>query len=143
MMMTNDPLETYIGRFQANLPSMTLAERQDIVDEIRSHVHDRVAASGISIPEVLERLGPPEAVAGEYHRGNLVVRERSSLLVLLRIAFAAVVTAFHGMFFMAWGCFGKYPFCPAELPARNANENHETCTSHHSVRPWCVAPSLR
>lgn len=106
MIMTNDPLETYIGRFQANLPSMTLAERQDIVDEIRSHVHDRVAASGISIPEVLERLGPPEAVAGEYHRGNLVVRERFSLLVLLRIAFAAVVTAFHGMFFMAIAFFG-------------------------------------
>jgi len=46
MMMTNDPLEMYIGCFQANLPSMTLAERQDIVDEIRSHVHDRVAAYG-------------------------------------------------------------------------------------------------
>ena len=71
MIMTNDPLEMYIGRFQANLPSMTLAERQDFVDEIRSHVHDRVAAYGLSIPEVLERLGPPETVAGEYHRGNL------------------------------------------------------------------------
>ena len=106
MIMTNDPLEMYIGRFQANLPSMTLAERQDIVDEIRSHVHDQVAASGLSIPEVLERLGPPEAVAGEYHRGNLVVRERFSLLVLLRIAFDAVVTGFHGMFFMAIAFFG-------------------------------------
>jgi hypothetical protein len=106
MIMTNDPLETYIGRFQANLPSMTLAERQDIVDEIRSHVHDRVAAYGLTIPEVLERLGPPETVAGEYHRGNLVVRERFSLLVLLRIAFAAVVTAFHGMFLMVIAFYG-------------------------------------
>ena len=106
MIMTNDPLEMYIGRFQANLPSMTLAERQDIVDEIRSHVHDRVAAYGLSIPEVLERLGPPETVAGEYHRGNLVVRERFSLLVLLRIAFAAVVTAFHGIFLMVVAFYG-------------------------------------
>ena len=106
MIMTNDPLEIYIGRFQANLPSMTLAERQDIVDEIRSHVHDRVAAYGLSIPEVLERLGPPEAVAGEYHRGNLVVRERFSLLGLLRTACAAVITACHGMFLMPVAFFG-------------------------------------
>jgi len=106
VIMTNDPLEMYIGRFQANLPSMTLAERQDIVDEIRSHVHDRVAAYGLSVPEVLERLGPPETVAGEYHRGNLVVRERFSLLVLLRIAFAAVVTAFHGIFLMVVAFYG-------------------------------------
>jgi uncharacterized membrane protein len=114
MIMTNDPLEMYISRFQANLLSMTPAERQDIVDEIRSHVHDRVAAYGLSIPEVLERLGPPETVAGEYHRGNLV-RERLSLLGLLRIAYAAVVTAFHGIFLMvitfygyasALACFG-------------------------------------
>jgi len=106
MIMTNDPLEMYIGRFQASLPSMTLAERQDIVDEIRSHVHDRVAAHGLSIPEVLERLGPPETVAGEYHRGNLVVGERFSLLVLLQIPFAAVVTVFHGMFLMVVAVYG-------------------------------------
>ena len=106
MTMTNDPLETYIGRLQANLPSMTLAERQDILDEIRSHVHDRVAAYGLSIPEVLERLGPPETVAGGYHRGSLVVRERASLMGLLRVAFAAVVTAFHGIFLMAIAFYG-------------------------------------
>ena len=115
MIMTNDPLEMYIGRFQAYLPSMTLAERQDIVDEIRSHVHDRVAAYGLSIPEVLERLGPPEMVAAEYHRGNLVGRERFSPLVLLRIPFTAVVTALHAIFMIviafwgyaaAVGCFG-------------------------------------
>jgi hypothetical protein len=106
MIMTNDPLEMYIGRFQANLPPMTLAERQDIVDEIRSHVHDRVAAYGLSIPEVLERLGPPETVASQYHSGNLVVHERFSLLVLLRIAFAAMVTAFHGVFLTVIAFYG-------------------------------------
>ncbi len=106
MIMTNDPLEMYIGRFQANLPSMTLAERQDVVDEIRSHIHDRVAADVLSIPEVLERLGPPETMADEYHRGNLVVRERFSLLGLVRIAYAAVVTAFQGMFLMVIAFYG-------------------------------------
>ena len=106
MIMTNDPLETYIARFQAKLPPMTLAQRQDIVDEIRSHVHDRVAASGLSIPDVLERLGPPEMVAGDYERRSLIIRERFSLFVLLRIAFDAVVTAFHGVFLMAVALFG-------------------------------------
>ena len=47
MTTTNDPLESYIGRFQARLTKMTLAQRQDIVDEIRAHVHERVASSGL------------------------------------------------------------------------------------------------
>jgi len=45
MITTNDPLESYIGRFQSALHGLTLAGRQDIVDEIRSHVHERVASS--------------------------------------------------------------------------------------------------
>ena len=58
--MTNDPLELYIARFQMSLTGMTLAIRQDIVDEIRAHVHERMCVSGMPIPEILERLGPPE-----------------------------------------------------------------------------------
>ena len=55
--MTNDPLELYIARFQMSLTGMTLAIRQDIVDEIRAHVHERMCVSGMPIPEILERLG--------------------------------------------------------------------------------------
>jgi uncharacterized membrane protein len=94
--MTNDPLERYIARFQRSLTGMTLDLRQDIVDEIRSHVHERMCVSGVPIPEILEKLGPPEDLAREYCTGALVTwHDRLSPLVVLRRAAAWVVTAAH------------------------------------------------
>jgi uncharacterized membrane protein len=96
--MTNDPLELYIARLQTSLTGMTLAIRQDIVDEIRAHVHERMCVSGMPIPEILERLGPPEELAREYGTGALITRHyRLSPLVVLRGAGAWVVTAAHGV----------------------------------------------
>ena len=96
--MTNDPLELYIARFQMSLTGMTLAIRQDIVDEIRAHVHERMCVSGMPIPEILERLGPPEDLAREYCTGALVTRHRPALaVVVLRGAAAWVVTAAHAV----------------------------------------------
>ena len=96
--MTNDPLELYIAQLQTSLTGMTLALRQDIVDEIRAHVHERMCVSGMPIPEILERLGPPEELARQYCTGALVARhDRLSPLVVLRGAGAWVVTAAHAV----------------------------------------------
>ena len=96
--MTNDPLELYIARFQMSLTGMTLAIRQDIVDEIRAHVHERMCVSGMTIPEILERLGPPEDLAREYCTGALVRwHDRLSPLVVLRGVAAWVLTAAHAV----------------------------------------------
>lgn len=111
MTTTNDPLESYIGRFQARLTKMTLAQRQDVVDEIRAHVHERVASSGLSIPEVLEKLGPAELLAQEYYRGALVTQASSgfSPWKILRAGFALGMTGVHGILMLAiafWGYAG-------------------------------------
>ena len=96
--MTNDPLELYIARLHTSLTGMTLAIRQDIVDEIRAHVHERMCVSGMPIPEILERLGPPEGLAREYCTGAPVTRhDRLSPLVVLRGAAAWGVTAVHAV----------------------------------------------
>jgi uncharacterized membrane protein len=96
--MTNDPLELYIARFQMSLIGMTAAIRQDIVDEIRAHVYERMCVSGMPIPEILERLGPPEDLAREYCAGALIPwHERLSPLVVLRGAAAWAVTAAHAV----------------------------------------------
>ena len=96
--MTNDPLELYIARLQTSLTGMTLALRQDIMDEIRAHVHERMCVSGMPIPEILERLGPPEGLAREYCTGAPVTRhDRLSPLVVLRGAAAWGVTAVHAV----------------------------------------------
>jgi uncharacterized membrane protein len=96
--MTNDPLELYLARFQASLAGMTVAIRQDIVDEIRAHVHERMCVSGMPIPQILERLGPPEELAREYCTGALVARhDRLSPFVVLRGAATWGVTAMHAV----------------------------------------------
>jgi len=96
--MSNDPLELYIARFQKSLTGMTLAIRQDIVDEIRAHVHERMCVSGMPIPEILERLGPPEELAREYCAGALVTsHDRLFPLVVLRGAACWIVTAAHAV----------------------------------------------
>jgi len=122
MITTNDPLESYIGRFQSALHGLTLAGRQDIVDEIRSHVHERVASSGLGIPEVLERLGPAEELAREYCRGALHSRSGSgfSPWQILRAAFAWALAGAHGVAMLAiafWG-YAAALACFAAILAR-------------------------
>ncbi|MBZ5586597.1 MAG: hypothetical protein LAQ30_31305 [Acidobacteriia bacterium] len=103
--MTNDLLDSYLVRFQSALVGMTLAERQDIVEEIRVHVEERNAA-GMSVEEALARLGPADELAREYCRGALVrragalVRRASTAFspwVILKAAFAWAMTGVHGM----------------------------------------------
>ena len=118
-MNTNDPLECYLGRFQAALRGMTVAERQDIVDEIRAHVHERMCVSGRSIPDLLERLGSPEGLAAEYVHGGLAPRGRAVATewALVRTVFASMAAFAHLAATLAvavWGygaslvCFGLF-----------------------------------
>ncbi len=103
--MTNDLLDSYLARFQSALVGMTVAERQDIVEEIRVHVEERNAA-GMAVEEALNRLGPADVLAREYSRGALVRRagalvKRASTAfspwVILKAAFAWAMTGVHGM----------------------------------------------
>jgi HAAS domain-containing protein len=114
-MMTNDPLDAYLARFQAALVGMTLAERHDIVEEIRTHVHERVATGGIPVAEALAKLGPAEQLAREYCRGALVRRANALMCrkwgalspwLTLRAAFAWAMTGVHGIGVFVTAVFG-------------------------------------
>jgi hypothetical protein len=107
-MTTNNPLESYIVRFRCVLAGMTLAEQEDIVAEIRAHIHERVSVSGMSIEETLARLGSPEDLAREYNRGVLVRRASNgfSPLLILRAAFAWAMTGVHGAGVFLTALFG-------------------------------------
>lgn len=118
-MKTNDPLECYLGRFRAALRGMTVAQRQDIVDEIRAHVHERMCVSGRSIPDLLERLGVPEELAAEYVQGDLVPRYAGVHTdhAFLRMLFASGGACVHflataAVFLYGYGvsllCFGLF-----------------------------------
>jgi hypothetical protein len=98
-MTTQDPLEGYIFRLRSALSGMTVAEREDIVEEIRTHVHERIAESGLSVTETLARLGSAEELAAAYGNGALVRRVRSSFSpwLILRAAYAWGMTGVHGI----------------------------------------------
>jgi uncharacterized membrane protein len=107
-MTAQDPLSAYIVRLRAALAGMTIAEREDIAEEIRAHVHDRVAEPGIGVEETLARLGTPEDLAADYGRGALVRRARSTFspLTILRAAYAWAMTGIHGVCAFLTALFG-------------------------------------
>ncbi len=98
-MTTPDPLETYISRLRAALSGLTVSEREEIVEEIRAHILDRVSTSGLTVQETLDRLGPVEDLARDYSNGALVKRARGSFspFLILRATLRWAMTGFHGI----------------------------------------------
>ena len=97
-MTPDDPIEVYIARLRKALSGFSVGEREDIVEEIRTHIVDRVAESGLTVEETLARLGPAEELAKDYRSGALVRRARSSFSpwTILRATFRWAMTGVHG-----------------------------------------------
>lgn len=97
--MKDNDVAIYLAEFRSALTGMTLADREDIVGEIRAHIRDRVADSGLSTAEVLERLGSATALASDYSSGNLLQRASMSFSpwLILRAAFRWSLTGIQGL----------------------------------------------
>jgi len=66
-MTTRHPLvERYLSQLTASLGQMTPADQEEVVQEIRTHVADAMAA-GKPLDAVLESLGPADALARAYN----------------------------------------------------------------------------
>jgi uncharacterized membrane protein len=94
----DNSLETYLTQLQSALTGMTIAERTDIVEEIRVHVRERAETSALSVTEALNRLGPAEDLARDYCCGALVRKASTgfSPWLILRAAYAWAKTGSHG-----------------------------------------------
>ncbi len=97
-MTPDDPIELYIARLRKALPGFSVREREDIVEEIRTHILDRVAESGLTVEQTLDRLGSAEELAVDYRSGALVRRARYSFSpwTILKATFSWAVTGVHG-----------------------------------------------
>lgn len=73
-------LEAYLARLRSLLPRSTLAEREEIVREIRAHVLDSCMEPGATVLAVLQRLGSPEELALCYADGFISIAAASSRL---------------------------------------------------------------
>ena len=88
----------YLVRLRAALTGMSVAEREDIVEEIRMHIRERSGAPGTSAESVLAGLGPASELAEQYRTGLLVQQARTSLspVVILRASLRRAATGVEG-----------------------------------------------
>lgn len=82
-------IEAYLGRLRGRLRGINSEDVREIVGELRSHVMDKVAASGevtaARVDAALAALGSPEELASQYMTDNLLAQaevSRSPLRIL-------------------------------------------------------------
>lgn len=82
-------IEAYLSRLRGRLQGVNGEEVREIVEELRSHIMDKAAASGevtaAGVDAALAALGSPEELASQYMTDNLLARaevSRSPLQIL-------------------------------------------------------------
>jgi uncharacterized membrane protein len=98
MTTTDSQVNNYLTRFRVALSGMTLAEREDIVEEIRMHILERSGDPQTSVQEVLAGLGSADELAQQYLTGMLVQKARHSILpaTILRATLRWATTGVEG-----------------------------------------------
>lgn len=88
----------YLARLRPALTGMTVSEREDIVEEIRMHIRERLSDEQASLDQVLAGLGPADELAQQYRTGLLMQRAQSSIspVVILRAALRWATTGLEG-----------------------------------------------
>jgi hypothetical protein len=101
-------VDRYLTTLRANLPSLTITEREEIVREITAHVRDSAEQSGASVETILAGLGSAENLAAQYRDGLLIRRASRSFspLVLLRATLRLATKGIAGIVVFMLGLFG-------------------------------------
>jgi hypothetical protein len=75
-------IDAYLGRLRVRLLGVNEQEVREIIEELRSHILDKVAAGGEAtaarVDAALATLGNPEELANEYMTDNLLARAEAS-----------------------------------------------------------------
>ena len=98
MTTTDKQMNDYLARLRAALTGVTLAEREDIVEEIRMHIRERCGDPQTSVDTILAGLGPADELAQQYRTGLLVQKASHSIspLVVLRATLRWATTGVEG-----------------------------------------------
>ncbi len=111
-------IEAYLGRLRGRLRGINQDEVREIVEELRSHITDKAAASGETQREItpaavdaaLAALGSPEELASQYLTDNLLARAEVSRspLQILRSLFRWASLSVAGFFVLLGSLFGYF-----------------------------------
>jgi hypothetical protein len=75
---SRERIEVYLSRLRRCLRAVNDRDARDIIEELRSHVMDKVAATGIGVEAALAALGSPEELASDYVMDARMVRAEIS-----------------------------------------------------------------
>jgi hypothetical protein len=76
-------IDNYLRKFRQCLPSMPIADQEEIIREISVHIRESAQQPNASVDEILHRLGPAENLASEYAQDRLIERASASFSPLL------------------------------------------------------------
>ena len=98
MTTTDMQMTDYLAQLRAALTGMTLAEREDIVQEIQMHIRERSSDPQASVEGILAGLGPADELAQQYRTGLLVQKARHSVspVTILRATLRWATTGVEG-----------------------------------------------
>lgn len=82
----NKILEDYLEKIDKHLKPMPVTSRLDIVQEIRSEMHELETQNGLCAEEIIEKLGNPKELAKAYLGESIVQGSSFTLQKLCQIA---------------------------------------------------------
>ncbi len=109
-------IEAYLGRLRGRLRGINQEEVREIVEELRSHIMDKAAASGEQRNNLRRGRrgagcsGQPEELASQYLTDNLLARAEVSRspLQILRSLFRWASLSVAGFFVLLGSLFGYF-----------------------------------
>jgi uncharacterized membrane protein len=111
-------IEAYLGRLRGRLRGANEAEVREIVEELRSHILDKAAASeeahgeitSAGVDAALAALGSPEELASEYMTDTLLARAEVSRspVQILRSLFRWASLSVAGFFVLLGSVLGYF-----------------------------------
>jgi HAAS domain-containing protein len=107
-------IETYLGRLRQRLRGVKDEEVREIVEELRSHIMDKLAAGGevtaAAVDAALAALGSPEELASQYITDNLLARAEVSRspLQILKSLFRWASLSIAGFFVLLGSIVGYF-----------------------------------
>lgn len=72
-------IETYLRSLRECLPSLSVAEREEIVREISVHIRESAEEPGANVADILARLGSPQSLASQYGHDPVIQRASRSV----------------------------------------------------------------
>jgi hypothetical protein len=107
-------IETYLGRVRGRLRGVKDEDVREIVEELRSHVMDKVTSAGeataADVDAALAALGSPEELASQYLTDNLLARAEVSRspVQILKSLFRWASLSIAGFFVLLGSILGYF-----------------------------------